>query len=148
MKISCAIFLVIFTISFSSLAACLNADKVNLRGKPDDKGEIYWRAEKNTPLHVLTTKDEWVYVKDFEDESTWVKQEFLDQDKHFCGIVKDQFTNLRDAPSKKAKLIKNTPQAERYTVFKILGFKNDWVKVKTSNNQTAWINKKNLWIQK
>lgn len=58
----------------------VNADRVNLRAKPDQQSETVGQVQAGTLLEVKSMGDEWVEVVPPETVDFWVHQEFVSED--------------------------------------------------------------------
>lgn len=135
--------LAIFFCSVSLVQArmmAVNGTKVNLRSGPGTNFSITWELGRGFPLEVVSTKGNWVKVRDFENDTGWVHKEFLGSEAHL--IVKKKRVNIRSGPGTRFKLV---GKANYGVVFQTVERKKGWVKVRHENGLTGWVLRSLLW---
>ncbi len=140
------VFLFGFFVLFLTVSAAqarmmaINGTKVNLRSGPGQNYSVIWELGRGFPLRVLSSKGKWVKVQDYENDTGWVHQKFLDQKAHL--IVKKKRINIRSGPSTRFRVV---GKANYGVVFRTLERKKGWVKVKHENGLSGWVLRSLLW---
>jgi len=116
------------------------SETVLLYTNPDDKSQALWELDRGYPLKVISRKDGWIQVQDFEKDKGWIKASTVDKTPHH--IVRVHIGNIRTGPGLKNRLI---GQAARYELLSTVSKKSSWVQVKRKNGQTGWIAESLVW---
>ncbi len=114
--------------------------KVNMRSGPGTKYAVLWELGRGYPLRVQGSKGEWLKVSDFEGDTGWIFKSLAAKKPHL--IVKRKRINVRSGPGTKYKIV---GKANYGVVFKTMGKKKGWVKVKHENGLTGWVMRSLLW---
>jgi len=116
-------------------------EMVNMRSGPGDNYEVLWELGQGYPLSVLEEQENWLKVSDYEDDTGWVRKDQV-ADKPYM-VVKRRMVNIRSGPGDNFPVVR---QAQQGVVFRTLGKKDDWVKVKHEEEDvTGWILRTLLW---
>jgi SH3-like domain-containing protein len=116
-------------------------EMVNMRSGPGDNYEVLWELGQGYPLSVLEEQENWLKVGDYEDDTGWVRKDQV-ADKPYM-VVKRRMVNIRSGPGDNFPVVR---QAQQGVVFRTLGKKDDWVKVKHEEEDvTGWVLRTLLW---
>lgn len=123
----------------------VKGDNIHFRTGPGKNYRIKWIYSDGVPVEVIERKDNWVKVRDFEDDSGWLNKTFLSTHPH--AIVKanrsnDESINIRSGPSSESSIV---GIAYYGVVFKVLELHSGWVKVRHKTGLTGWISSNLLW---
>lgn len=114
-------------------------DEANLRSGAGSTHPVQWRVIKGFPLEVVTRQGNWLQVKDFEGDVTWIYAESVNNKPHV--IVTGDVVNLRAEPSTSSRVL---GKVEYGSVLERLETKGDWVKIKIGNT-TGWVAGSYVW---
>ncbi|MDA8164328.1 MAG: SH3 domain-containing protein [Desulfobacteraceae bacterium] len=138
-----AIFLQIFFLAASTLAAeyvSVSKDGASIRSAPQAKAEVLWEVFKDFPLQVVAHKGKWIQTVDFEGDKGWISSSLVSKKK--MVIVKAKLGNMRLGPGANYETVARVKYG---VVFKPVGKKGDWVKVKHADGTTGWLFKDLIW---
>ena len=115
-----------------------------LRAGPGAKYEPLWEFGQGYPLKVVSSKESWYKVVDFENDSGWIEKNQTTGTPHV--VVKAQNAELRSGPGPKYRQVGS---AVRGVVFRVLdkGKKGTWIKVRHADGPEAWISRSKVWGQ-
>jgi len=117
----------------------VSINEANLRSGAGSTHPVQWRVIKGFPLEVITRQGNWLQVRDFEGDVTWIYSDSV-SDKPFV-IVTGDIVNLRSEPSTTSRIVS---KVEYGSVLERLEVKGDWVKVKIGST-TGWIAASYVW---
>lgn len=120
----------------------VSIDEANLRSGAGSTHPVQWRVIKGFPLEVITRQGNWMQVRDFEGDVTWVYAESVDNKPYV--IVTGDVVNLRSDPSTSSRVLS---KVEYGSVLERLETKGEWVKVR-SGQTTGWIASSYVWGNK
>ncbi|WP_176761385.1 SH3 domain-containing protein [Desulforhopalus singaporensis] len=120
-------------------------DNVNLRKGPGTDYPILWEYGSDFPLKVISHKDGWLQVKDFENDMGWIHKSLLKKkpvvivkaNKNGKGVI-----NIREEPTTSSDII---GKAYYGVVFQLIEKKTGWARVKHESGLKGWINNNLLW---
>ena len=120
-------------------------DDINMRSGPGLEHEIIWKLDAGFPIEVVTSRGEWLQVRDFEGSIGWVHRKTTQ--KAASAIVKankgtDQQINVRKEPDVKAEVV---ARAGYGVVFRVLDKRDGWVKVEHGQGVVGWVDGRLLW---
>ncbi|RJX36149.1 MAG: peptide-binding protein [Desulfurivibrio sp.] len=116
-------------------------EMVNMRSGPGDHYEVLWELGKGYPLQVIAEQGDWLQVVDYEDDTGWVQRNQV-ADKAYM-VVKIKAVNIRSGPGENYRIVR---QALQGVVFRTVGTKGDWVKVRHEEEDvTGWMLRSLLW---
>lgn len=118
----------------------VSKDNVNLRTGPGTRYRIAWHLDKGYPLMVLSSKNKWYRVKDFEGDIGWIYKSLTTRAPHV--VVKKGKINVRSRPTTKSSVI---AKAYKGVVFKTIASSNGWVKVQHDKGLSGWVLRKLVW---
>jgi len=142
--IAMVLLLLARTVTAAEMVA-IAGDDINMRSGPGTEHEVLWKLDSGFPVEVVTTKGEWLQVRDFEGANGWVHKKTTQ--KTAFAIVKankgtDQQINVRQEPDPKAAVV---ARAGYGVVFKVLERKDGWVRVEHGQGVTGWVDGRLLW---
>ena len=123
----------------------VHGNTVNLRSGPGSHFPVRWEYGNGFPLKVLSTKQNWLKVRDFEDDTGWIYKPLVDDTPHVIVNVNKNSKvkiNIRSSPSIHSKVL---GKAFYGVVFKVITEKDGWVKVHHEGGLNGWIKKSLLW---
>lgn len=95
------------------------------------------------PLLKIGRRGNWIKVKDLDGEIHWVYRRLVTND-YDCVVIKASISNLRTGPSpKNSKAALGF--ADRFTPFKKLDRRDNWILVEDDYKQQSWIYDRNVW---
>ncbi|MCX7710446.1 MAG: SH3 domain-containing protein [Clostridia bacterium] len=120
-----------------SKTAVVNGDDVNLRAKPSTSASIVTKVDKGTEVSILSEDDGWYNVS-VKNKKGWISTQFVSVKSEAAGKGKilAEDVNLRSNPNLSAKVIKKLDKGESVSLIEGSG---EWVKIKTSANETGWV---------
>ena len=114
-------------------------DEANLRSGAGSTHPVQWRIIKGFPLEVITRQGNWIQVRDFEGDVTWIYAESV-SNKPFV-IVTGDVVNLRAEPSTTSRVV---TRVEYGSVLERLSVRGDWVQIQIGST-TGWISSSFVW---
>jgi len=119
----------------------LKSDDVNLRiGSSTNYPIILKYVTKNMPVEITDEYERWRKIKDIQDNEGWIYGDLLKGDR-FVIIVKNNESKIHIFSKPDGKPI---GEIGKLNIARIKVCLKKWCKIKFDNN-TGWINKKNLW---
>ncbi|MFO7929927.1 MAG: SH3 domain-containing protein [Thermodesulfobacteriota bacterium] len=118
----------------------VSADVANIRSGPGTKYERIMQLERNTPVKVLDSEDDWYFFEDFEGIKGWIHKDLLDDSDTL--ITKKGLINIREGPGTDNDV---AFQAEKGVPFKILEKKGDWIHIEHADGEKGWIHRALVW---
>jgi SH3-like domain-containing protein len=141
--------LIIFSVFCASFLRAemlsIKGDSVNLRSGPGTKFSILWEYGEGFPVEIIEKKNDWVKIKDFENDTGWVHESLLVDRPHVIvksNRSKDEKINIRQGPSAEDKIV---GQAFYGVVFETVQQRSGWVEVKHESGFSGWISSALLW---
>jgi SH3-like domain-containing protein len=137
---------IIFVLCWISLSharmVSIAGEMVNMRSGPGENHRVLWELGRGYPLKVMGHQGDWLKVTDYEGDIGWVQKTQVDQKKAYC-VVKNKIVDVRSGPGKKYRVVR---QAQHGVVFRTLGKKGDWFKVRhEGENVTGWVLRNMMW---
>ena len=117
----------------------VSVEKENLRSGPGTNNPVQWIVIKGYPLEVVSKQGNWIQVRDFEKDQSWIHAQSVNNKPHV--ISTGDTVNLRATASATGKIL---GKVDYGTVMEKLDQQNGWVKVKTSG-KTGWISSSYVW---
>ena len=119
----------------------VSANSASARTGPGVKYEIVWdKLDRNYPLVVLDRKDDWYYVKDYENDKGWINKSFVDS--HESVITKKDSINVRSGPGAQSNIVF---KVDRGVPFKVLKRNGSWIEIQHSDGDSGWISSQLVW---
>lgn len=134
----------IFDSSYAEMKT-INGENVQLRSGPGTKYSAKWQYGDGLPVKVLSKKGGWIKIKDFENDTGWVFEKYLNSSPHMVVKVnkgKKKQINIRSGPGTGFKIV---GKAYYGVVFETLEQNKGWAKVKHESGLTGWIKRSLLW---
>lgn len=114
-------------------------DGVNLRSGPDTKYSIIYELPEGYPLKVVSRKNQWLKVVDFENDEGWIFSSLVSKDSYVIVTVQD--ANVRSGPGVNSEKV---GEVAREVLFKKTGQQGDWIQVDHPRLK-GWIHRKLVW---
>jgi SH3-like domain-containing protein len=111
-----------------------------VHSEPDEKSPVRFVVRKGYPFSILNRNGNWVHVRDRDDESGWVSENHLSDERHV--IVSAPETSARERADDEAEILF---KAKRGVIFKVIAQKDHWVHVRHFDGDTGWIKAADLW---
>jgi SH3-like domain-containing protein len=142
--IVCFLLLLAQTVAAAEMVS-IAGDDINMRSGPGTNHQILWKIDSGFPLEIVSTRGEWLQVRDFENSTGWVHRKTTQKKPHM--IVKankgsDQQINVRSEPSTESAIV---AKASYGVVFETLEKKDGWVKVAHGQGVSGWVDSRLLW---
>lgn len=116
-------------------------DMVNMRSGPGNNYEVVWELGQGYPLSVIDQQGDWLKVADYEGDIGWVQKDQVAEKAYL--VVKKRIVNIRSGPGENYRVIR---QAHQGVVFRTLGKKDDWVKIRHEEEDvTGWVLRSLVW---
>jgi SH3-like domain-containing protein len=116
-------------------------DMVNMRSGPGNNYEVVWELGQGYPLSVIDQQGDWLKVADYEGDIGWVQKHQVAEKAYL--VVKKRIVNIRCGPGENYRVIR---QAHQGVVFRTLGKKDDWVKIRHEEEDvTGWVLRSLVW---
>ena len=131
--------------ALSAEMVAIAGEEINMRSAPGADQPVLWQLGAGYPLEVVSTKGEWLQVKDFEGSSGWVHKKTTQKTAYvIVRANKDsaQQINVRRDPNTNAEVV---AKANYGVVFKVLGVKGSWVNVEHTQGVSGWVEGSLLW---
>lgn len=145
----CAVVLVMLLrlvdIATAADMASIAEDDCNMRSGPGTEHAVVWKLDSGFPVEIITTKGEWLQIRDFEGSSGWVHRKTVGRAPHMIVRANkgtEQQINVRMEPDTNGTIV---AKASYGVVFKTLEKKDGWVKVEHDQGVTGWVDGRLLW---
>jgi uncharacterized protein YgiM (DUF1202 family) len=135
----------------------ITGDNVNVRSEGSmSRGAVLFKLDKGASGEYVDERtdsrgEKW-YQLDFNGQKGWVSSKLVSFDRDFEKNWKpaviddpDRFTNLREAPGDRSKIIGKVNENEEFTV---LDANSDWWLVKTENDLRGYMHKSRIRMGK
>lgn len=111
------------------------------RRGPGEKYEVVWdKLDKNYPLEVLSKKDDWYYVKDYENDTSWINRSYVNS--WTTVITKKDRVNVRSGPGSENMVVF---MVDSGVPFKVIKRDGDWLQIQHADGDAGWISEKMVW---
>ncbi len=137
------ILAILFALSAAHSEPVCAKGSIALRTDPKASAEVSWRVAKHMPLLRLSRKKEWSKVQDLEGDTHWVKTSDV-TNSYRCVVVQTNIAALHREPSKAAPA-DGLKTVDRFTPFKRVGDRVDWLQVEDESGQRAWVHESQVW---
>lgn len=115
-------------------------DGSNVRSGPSTRDTVLWEVFKGFPFKVLSRKNDWVEVVDFEGDKGWIYAPLVSSTK--TVIVKVDTANMRSGPGTDNDIIATVKKG---VVFTPLAHDDSWVKLSYKDEITGWMHSSLVW---
>lgn len=151
--ITVLLFLLLFLLPWTvwgleAKGICVTDAEANLRAGAGKNFRISWEVKRYMPLVQVAQQGEWLKVSDVDGDIHWILASLI-SGKIKCITVKKVKARVRRGPSKKSK---TWTTVEKYTSFRLLEQKNEWMKVEVLIKakrkvvrRTGWIFRDSIW---
>ena len=132
------------TVSFNISAAeyiHVVKDGVNVRTGPSTSNPVYMELFEGYPLQVIEKKDEWIKVRDFENDSGWIYSSLTEKGNTVI-VSAESRANMRSGPGTSNAVVATL---ERGVVLNVIERQDQWVKVRHLSGTEGWIYSPLLW---
>lgn len=139
------VFLLITVSSATAEMTSVKGDNINLRKGPGTKYSILWEYGDGYPLQIVTKKENWIKVKDFEKDTGWIHKSLLTYNPHVIVKVNKNNKskiNIRKGPGTSKQIV---GKAQYGVVFKTLNRRSGWINVEHESGLNGWIKESLLW---
>lgn len=116
---------------------------IELRRGPGPQFPVSWKVAKYMPFMKSEAKAGYVKVSDVDSEVHWARAKDLTS-RFSCVVVKSQVAMLRRDPSKSAPA-SDLKTADKYTPFKKIETKQEWIHVEDEAGRQSWIHETQVW---
>lgn len=131
--------------AFGAEMVTIAGEDINMRAAPGIDQPVLWALGDGFPLEVISTKGEWLQVRDFEGSSGWVHKKTTQKTPYVIVRANkgtDQQINVRREPDTGSEVV---AKAHYGVVFKVLGAKENWVNVEHAQGVSGWVEGSLLW---
>ncbi len=123
----------------------ISGDSAGLLSQAKANAEVQWELGEGFPLRVLQKQGDWLKVKDFENDSGWVRAKQTSK-KRFVIISanrdgKDK-VNIRQGAGTSHGVV---ARASYGVVLEVLETQKNWVRVRHEKGVTGWVNRLYVW---
>lgn len=142
--LSLALILSITCASYAKMVS-VKGDDINLRTGPGKENPVKYELGSGFPLKVVSKKNQWIKVSDFEGDVGWLHKDLVTSTPHMIVKVNrnsKKKINIRSGPSTKNKIV---GKAYYGVVFETLDQKSGWAHVKHETGLKGWIKRSLLW---
>jgi SH3-like domain-containing protein len=128
--------------AWPSTMASIAKDRVNVRTQPSLNSEVSFQASLGLPIEIEKQQKDWVYLRDWQDNSGWVYKPLVSKTK--TAVITEDDVNIRKGPSLRKPVVM---QADKGEIFKIFGEKGRWVKIGwyLDNEVIGWVRQDMVW---
>jgi len=114
----------LLAISGSAGAESISKDKVNIRSGPSIKNRIIFKAPLGYPIKVEKKKGEWVFFRDWENDTGWVHKRLVSEVE--TAVIRVKIANVRSSPGKEHQV---AAKASRGEIYRVLERSANWLKL-------------------
>ena len=119
----------------------VTANQAKIRSDPFIGGSyVVTLAPLYFPLNILREQDGFYQVSDFKNKIGWISKASVDSTR--AVIVRTHSANIRQEPTTNSPVVL---RAEEGVTFKVLGDKDNWLRVINEDGMTGWIYKDLVW---
>ena len=119
---------------------CVKVARANLRAGPGTEHRITWEVNRYMPFIQVEEKGDWFKVKDVDGDTHWIFKGLVAPNLR-CLTIRSRRANIRKKPTTRSD---SWFTVEKYTSFKRVGAKNNWVKIEYEG-QTMWVYRTLVW---
>jgi SH3-like domain-containing protein len=116
-------------------------DGVNVRTGPSTSNPVYMELFEGYPLQVIEKKDDWIKVRDFENDSGWIYSSLTEKGNTVI-VSAESRANMRSGPGTSNAVVATL---ERGVVLNVIERQDQWVKVRHLSGTEGWIYSPLLW---
>ncbi len=126
-------------LSMAAEFVSVTKDGVNLRSGPGTNYEAIYQLPHHYPLRVLSKKDGWVKIEDYEGDKGWIYSKLVSSTPYV--IVKSNECNVRSGPGTGNEKVGSVT---REVVLRKVSSQGDWVQV-SHPKIDGWIHQSLIW---
>jgi uncharacterized protein YgiM (DUF1202 family) len=117
-------------------AESIGRNDVNIRSGPSLDSPVLFRAPLGYPIQILKQQGNWVYFRDWQDETGWVDKPMVSDID--TAVIRVNRANVRSGPGLDHPVV---GEAEMGEIYKVLGKTGDWVHLALylSNDRVGWV---------
>lgn len=137
------IWMVILLEPVSAFMASIGKEDVNVRNAPSLDAKVLFQVPFGYPVEVTQTKDTWVEIKDYENDTGWVYQPLINRKVQTVLVLEDR-VNVRQGPGLNYKVV---DQVKHGNIYKLFEEKGQWVKIGfyLENKEIGWVRNDLVW---
>jgi SH3-like domain-containing protein len=126
----------------ASTMQSIGKDRVNVRSKPGLGSQILFQAYLGYPIEIEKQQNNWIYVTDWKNNSSWVYKPMVSSTK--TAVILVDSVNIRKGPNLKKPVVAKASQGE---IYKIFGEKGGRVKIGyyLENEVVGWVRQDLVW---
>jgi len=127
----------------SAFMASIGKEDVNVRNAPSLDAKVLFQVPFGYPVEVTQTKDTWVEIKDYENDTGWVYQPLINRKVQTVLVLEDR-VNVRQGPGLNYKVV---DQVKHGNIYKLFEEKGQWVKIGfyLENKEIGWVRNDLVW---
>jgi SH3-like domain-containing protein len=114
-------------------------DGVNIRSGPGTNYDVIYELPLGYPLKVLSRKDKWLKVSDYENDKGWIFEPLASTDNYVIVTTKE--ANVRSGPGTNNGKVGSVAKD---VILRKVDSQGDWIKV-SHPQLTGWIHRKLVW---
>ncbi|MGV8074169.1 MAG: SH3 domain-containing protein [Syntrophobacteraceae bacterium] len=120
----------------STYAKSIGKDQVNIRSGPSIKSRVILRAPLGTPIKIEKEKGDWVFFRDWLNNTGWVHKPLISDIETAVILVEN--ANMRSSASIKSEVV---AKATRGEIYKVLEKNGKWVHLGyyMENEPVGWV---------
>ena len=123
-------------------SASLRSSKSNVRFGPGMNYDIkYILKLKSMPIKVIAEYDNWVEIKDFENEEGWVNKSLITRRRTAMVKTDEEFIELHKSNFVKSKIV---ARLENNVILDVIECNKVLCRIKTSDEK-GWVKKSEIW---
>ncbi len=144
----CTIFLFLYSLVSTANAASfgtLKKNEVNVRNGPGEEYQIIRKFTKaGLPVQIVHKLDNWYLIKDFEDETGWVRVNAVSFGIK-NGMVLENNTAVCRLPVSGTEKCNTIAILKQEVIVSIKACGEKWCRIIIDKSTTGWIEKNKIW---
>jgi len=121
---------------------CVRSNTANLRAGPGTEFATTWQVQKYMPLKKIKKNKDWYKVGDLDGDEHWIFSKIVTE-TFKCAVIKVKLANIRSGPGKNFKKIHSFA---KYTAFKVIETKGDWLRLEDERKESYWLFSPLAWV--
>ncbi len=131
--------------SFAVGFATLKKNDVNVRNGPGKEyGILYKFTRVGMPVHIIHKLDNWYLIKDFENDTGWIKSNMLSFNKK-NGLVIENNVPVCRLPTFGTEKCSKIAILKYLVITQIKYCGKKWCRIKIDQSSSGWVEKNKLW---
>lgn len=140
-----AILFLIYNTAFASQFGTLKKNEVNVRNGPGEEYQIIRKFTKaGLPVQIVHKLDNWYLIKDFEDETGWVRVNAVSFGIK-NGMVLENNTAVCRLPVSGTEKCNTIAILKQEVIVSIKACGEKWCRIIIDKSTTGWIEKNKIW---